>query len=259
MFGKIKPYVPWLATSLLAMGFIFSNQSPQINTLRQNLTDLILIGAHPVNSILNAPRVWNENTRMREQLAVMSMKIARLGDSGTEALRLRRMMNFRERSSFKLITAEAIGMNPDPGIRSVLINAGSVDSVRVNDAVIVPTGVVGRIYRVGRRSSAVQLLLDPNLGVAGRIANSYDDGIIHSAGMRKLRLDGIPTSATIEVGDSVITSGLGGVFPQGLLIGYVNKISLNPNRWLLDIAVEPSADLGRLMELFIIQKADSAD
>jgi len=259
MFDKIKPYIPWLATSLLAMGFIFSNQSPQINTLRKNLTDLILIGAHPVNSILNAPRVWNENTRMRGQLAVMSMKIAQLGDSGAEALRLRRMMNFKKRSTYKLIIAEAIGMNPDPGIRSVLINAGSIDSVRVNDAVIDPAGVVGCIYRVGKKSSTVQLLLDPNLGVAGRITNSYDDGIIHSAGLRKLRLDGIPTSATVEVGDSVITSGLGGIFPQGLLIGYVNKISPNPNRWLLDIEVKPSADLGRLMELFIIQKADCAD
>ena len=258
MLDTIKPYLPWLATSLLAFFLIFSNDNKQVEALRSSLSDILVIGTHPINSITKAPRIWNENIRLRARLSEMSLKLAEVGSSGEELKRMRRMLGFRDNFEYRLIAGEVAGMNPDVGVRGVLLNIGTEDGVELNQVVINPDGVVGRIYRVGKSSSAVQLLLDPNLGVAGRLKSNREDGIIHASGRRQLRLDGIPVNASVSLGDSVITSGLGGFFPSGLLIGYTTKAVHASDGWLWDIEVEPTVDFGRLDELFLIRKADSA-
>ncbi len=257
MFGSLKPYVPWLITSLLALGLIFSNDTPQVEALRANLSDLVVIMTHPVSAVLKAPRLWDENVYLRERLAEMSLKFARLGSSGEECERLRSMLAFKEKTSYSLIAGDMVGMNPDIGIRGLLLNVGSDDGVKINQAVIVPDGLVGRIYRVGKRSSNVQLLTDKNIGIAGRLLRNQEDGIVHASVGSSLRLDGIPVTAAVSEGDSVVTSGLGGVFPPGLFIGLTDKVERAPNGWLWRIEVEPAVDFGRLAELFVIQNADS--
>jgi len=259
MFGSIRPYVPWLATSLLALGLIFSSRNPQVKTIRKNLNDLLIIGTQPISSLLKAPRLWEENTRLNRLLTEMSIELGKLCDSGSECIRLRNMLNFKERTSYRLIAADVVGMNPDLSVRSILINVGADDDVEVNQAVIVPEGVIGRVFRVGRWSSAVQLLIDPNIGVAGRLVSNMEDGIVHAAGRRRLILSGVPVTASVEAGDSVITSGLGGIFPPGLLIGRTVKAYHSPGEWLWEIDVEPAVDFGRLGDLFVVLKVDRAE
>ncbi len=259
MFGTIRPYVPWLATSLLALGLTFSSRNPQVKTIRKNLNDLIIIGTQPISSLLKAPRLWEENARLNRLLTEMSIELGKLCDSGSECIRLRNMLDFKERASYRLVAADVVGMNPDLSVRSVAINVGVEDGVEINQAVIVPEGVVGRVFRVGRWSSAVQLLIDPNIGVAGRLVSNSEDGIVHAAGKRRLALSGIPVTAFVDVGDSVITSGLGGIFPSGLLIGCTINAHHSPGEWLWEIDVEPAVDFGRLGELFVVLKVDGAE
>jgi len=196
---------------------------------------------------------------LRRQLAEMSIRLSKTGGSADENQRLRRMLGFKEKSAYSLIAAEVVGMNPDLGIRGILLNAGSKDSVKVDQAVITSDGVVGRIYRVGKRSCAVQLLVDPNFGVAGRLKSSREDGIVHAAGSRRLKLDGVPVTASVIESDSVITSGLDTIFPSGLLIGEVRTAKHRAGAWLWEIEVKPAVDFGRLTELFIIRKIERAE
>lgn len=257
MFGSIKQYVPWLATSLLALGLIFSNDNPQVETLRGNVSDLVVVVGRPLSAVLKAPRLWDENVYLRKKLTEMSLKFAQLGSSGEECERLRSLLELKERTSYNLIAGEVVGTNPDIGIRGILLNIGSDDGVRINQTVIVPDGLVGLIYNVGKNSSRVQLMTDQNLGVAGRLVKSREDGIVHASGSRNLKLEGIPVTASVNVSDSVVTSGLGGVFPPGLFIGYTKKVRRSTNMWLWEIQVEPTVDFMRLEELFVIQNADS--
>jgi len=259
MFGVLKSYLSWLITSLLALGLILSNENMQVNTMRDNFSDLLVIVARPVSNLIRAPRLWGENARLRKQLAELSIKVADISDSAVETERLRHMLDFRERSAYELVATEVIGMNPDFGIRGILVDAGSEDGVEINQAVITPDGVVGRVYRAGKRSSAVQLLLDPNSGVAARLGRSREVGIVHAAGGRRLRLDGVPVTAAVGTGDSVITSGLGGVFPPGLLIGVTRSVNHRAVDWLWQIELQPAVDFGHLYELFVVRTAERAE
>ena len=259
MFGTLKPYLPWLGTSLIALIFILSNDNHQVKALRGNFSDLIVVGTSPFSSVLKAPRLWNENKRLRKRLSEMSIRLADLNSSGAECQRLRRMLGFREKSEYRLIVAEVVGINPDMGVRGMLLNVGQDDGVEINHAVIIPDGVVGRIYRVGKGSSAVQLLLDPNIGIAGRLVGNREDGIVHAAGGRKLKLDGIPVTVEVSMGDSVITSGLGGLFPPGLLIGYTGRVQHSASDWLWEVIIDPAVNFGSLDELFVILKSDNAE
>ncbi len=256
MFGAFRPYIPWLATTALALGLIFSNRNPQIETLRGRLTDLVVVCTKPVSSALEAPRLWIENRRIRKLLTEMSLELARLGESSAETQRLRQLLEFSEHSGFELIAAEVVGMNPDMGVRGILIDRGRGDGVEVNQAAIVPEGLVGRIYRVGDGSAAVQLIIDHNIGVAGRLMRSRENGIIHYAGGNRLSLDGLPVTASIEAGDTVVTSGLGGIFPAGVFIGVITNVSPAPDGWLLDVEVAPGVDYGRLEELFVVRETN---
>ncbi|NQT35714.1 rod shape-determining protein MreC [bacterium] len=259
MFGTLKPYLPWLGTSLIALLLILSNDNQQVKALRGNFSDLIVVGTSPFSSVLKAPRLWNENIRLHKRLSEMSIMLADLSSSGEECQRLRRMLDLREKSEYRLIVAEVVGINPDMGVRGMLLNVGRDDGVKINHTVIIPDGVVGRIYRVGKSSSAVQLLLDPNIGIAGRLVSNREDGIVHAAGGRKLKLDGIPITVKVSMGDSVITSGLGGLFPPGLLIGYTSRVQHSASDWLWEVIIDPAVNFGSLDELFVILKSDNAE
>ena len=257
MFGILRPYLPWLATTVVSLVLIFSNNNPQVDVLRGRLSDAIAVATRPVSGVLKAIRLWEENKRLRHLLAKMSIEIASVDEAFAENLRLRRMLDFRDRSDFELVAAKVVGMSPDPGIRGLLINRGASDGLVRNSAVVCAEGVVGRLYRVGQHTSTVQLLLDHNMGIAGRLAKGRDNGIIHSEGRSRLQMDGVPISVQVEIDDVVITSGLGGIFPPGLKIGMVESVQPSDNGWLWEILITPCVDFERLEELFIITGSGS--
>ncbi|MCF7809883.1 rod shape-determining protein MreC [bacterium] len=256
MLDPLKPYVPWLAAILLALGLIFSNDNTQVNAIRAGISDCIVVITHPFRTTLQAPRVWDENKYLRKRLAEMSLGLARLGKSGAECERLRRMLDFKQNAKYKLTAGDVIARNPESGLRSLVLNIGYMDSIKVNQAVITPEGLVGRVHRVNKESCVVQLLSDPNIGVAGRLTSNNEDGIVHSVGSSDLRFDGVPATVNVEQGDSLVTSGSGNVFPSNLFIGSVIEVKRASNGWLLDIRVQPAVNYRLLDELFVISDAD---
>ena len=256
MLDPLKPYVPWLATILLALGLIFSNNNIQVNALRAGLSDGIVMLSRPFSSIHQAPRVWEENKHLRRSLAEMSVNMARLGKTGAECERLRRMLEFKQRNTYNLIAGDVITRNSELGLRNVVLNIGSKDCVKVNQAAITPEGLVGRVHRVNDKNCIVQLLSDPNIGIAGRLLSNNEDGIVHVTGSDDLRFDGVPATVKVEIGDSVVTSGSGNIFPPNLFIGSVNRVRKASDGWLLDIRLQPAVNYRLLDELFVIRDAD---
>jgi len=254
MYNIIKPYLIWLATTILSLILIITNQNPQGEALRGRLSDLISIGVYPVASLLKGMSVWQENNRLREILAQMSLELASSIESRTENEILRDMLGFKKRSDYEITAAEVIGLCIEPGVIGLLINKGTEDSINVNQAVISPQGVIGRIRRAGKSSAVVQLLTDPNLGIAGKLLTSREHGIIHAAKWGRLVLDGVPVSTEVTIGDTIVTSGLGGVFPSGLMVGIATNVKPAPNGWLWIITIEPKVEFGRLEEVFVVQE-----
>jgi rod shape-determining protein MreC len=258
MLDPLKPYVPWLAAILLALGLIFSNDNNQVNVIRAGMSDCIVVLSKPFRTTLQAPHVWEENKYLRKRLAEMSLSMARLGKTGAECERLRIMLDFRQKNKYNLIAGDVIARNPESGLRSLMLNVGFMDSIKVNQAVITPEGLVGRVHRVNKESCIVQLLSDPNIGIAGRLTSNNEDGIVHAAGSGDLKFDGVPATVDVIPGDSLVTSGSGNIFPPNLFIGFTSRVKRASNGWLLDIWVQPAVNYRLLDELFVISDADSS-
>jgi rod shape-determining protein MreC len=118
--------------------------------------------------------------------------------------------------------------------------------------VIVPSGVVGKTVSADRYSAVVQLLYDPACKVAARVQSSRTLGIVAYLGGKYLSLTNVPADQKIAVGDSVISSGLGGIFPEGLYIGRVVDIHKKEGEMFYEIDIEPGANFSLLEELFVI-------
>jgi len=252
MLGALKRSIPWLITSALSLLFILWSRDQQVAPLQGQVSDLVAIGAYPVSAGVKVTALWSENRRLRRQLVDKTLLETEARELIQQNERLRQLLDFRARTTFNLIAAEVIGYSSDEGVRGLLINRGAESGVTPNQAVITADGLVGRVFRVHSGSAAVQLLNDPNLGVAARLVNAQESGIIHSAGPGILRLDGVPVSATAVIGDSVVTSGQGGIFPPGILIGHTTKVYPSMEGWLLTVELKPSVDLRRVEEVFVV-------
>ena len=252
MLNLLRPFAPWAATTVLSALLLITNRNPPGEVLRAHLSEFLIYVASPFSAVGEAVTLWRENRELRELLAGMTLELAAHNESWNENERLRRMMEFQSQQSYQLIPAEVVGFTEDLDLRGLLIDKGSEDSVQVDMAVITVEGIVGRIYRVSTRSSIVQLITDLNIGVATRLQTSREDGIIHAGGSGSLTMDMVPVSATVNIGDTIVTSGLDRVFPKGLPVGTVAGKSPNENGWLWDIKAAPFAQFNKLEEVFIV-------
>jgi rod shape-determining protein MreC len=259
MLGAIKRLLPWLLTTALSIAMILLSRDQEMAPLQGQVNDLVAMGGYPISAGVRIFAIWSTNRLLRSQLAAQTLERSEYEEVLRENERLRRMLDYKSRSPLNLIAAEVVGFSSDEGVKGLLINRGSYDGITTNQAVISPEGLVGRVFRVSDNSAAVQLLGDPNLGVAARIIKAQESGIVHAAGTGRLKLDGVPVSATANIGDSVVTTGQGGIFPPGILIGFTTKIYPSMEGWLLTVELKPGVDLRRVEEVFVIRSLTASE
>ena len=131
----------------------------------------------------------------------------------------------RQAPDHQRLTASVIGQDPNPAVRSIVIDKGSADGIRVGMPVESARGLVGQVYRTTPNSSQVVLITDSSSAIPARLGNSRATGILRGGGLGGvLTIEWIDLKHDIEVGEVVLTSGLGGRFPQDLVIGRVIEV-----------------------------------
>ena len=195
--------------------------------------------------------VRDENKKLKEQ--VSRLQVQRQEDRAlmSEVRGLRELLDFRASSSFETIAATLIGSSPSPEFRTVTINKGKADGVRPDMAVITPAGVVGRIITPNARASQVQLLIDRNAAAGAMLERSRSQGIVVGGGSNYLNVNYLSRMSDIRTDDQVVTSGVDGIYPKGLLIGKVESFQLG----ILDfteIVIRPAVDFSSLEHVLII-------
>ncbi|MBT7619157.1 MAG: rod shape-determining protein MreC [Calditrichaeota bacterium] len=257
MFSTLRPFFSWIAITALSLILILTNQNPQGELLRGRFADFIITIAYPVTIPIKGFQVWRQNKELHATLAEMSIELAANLEYKLENSMLRELIGFKASSDLDLISAEVIGISSDPGIKGFTINKGRKDGIVADSPVISLKGIVGLIHRLGDSSCLVQLLSDPNLGIAGRLRRSREDGIVHSSSKGLLKFDGVPVSSSVAIGDTVLSSGLGGFFPPGIIIGYVTEFEPDANGWLWQISLVPCVEYGQLEDVFIVREAEN--
>ena len=253
LFSPSREYFALVVTIVISAVLIRTNDVPQMTRVRAQVESVVAVLTSPFRFIPHAVNLWKENEGLRRQNLALFQENTRLKEALNENLRLRQLLGFKEREPSSVIAAEVIGRGTPLLPNRLLLNMGSRDGVKNRAAVVTASGLVGKIIGVGPSSAVVGILLDRNMGVAAMLQSSRVDGIVHWDGGRELRLDHIPITIDVQPGERVITSGMGGVYPKGLVIGTVRDVQDASDRLFKIIKVAPSIDFRRLEEVFVLE------
>ncbi len=151
-----------------------------------------------------------------------------------------------------------IGRPTNSWERVITIDRGSADGVKVEMPVLAAKGLLGQTISVTKHSARVRLITDARSGVAGMVQANRAEGLVKGSIEGDVSLEFVSKETTVKPGDVVVTSGLGGVYPKGLLVGEVISAAKTPSSLYQDIRVEPIANLAGLEEVVVLTGAAPA-
>jgi rod shape-determining protein MreC len=193
-----------------------------------------------------------ENTRLQREMATLRRRLDQLQEQALETQRLERLLAMRQTSKTEFLTARVVGKDATNWFKSLVLDRGSLEGVRRNQPVLAPDGLVGRVVEVTPISARVQLVTDPVNAVGGLIQRTRVTGIVSGNLGAGARVRYLPLMANVVVGDEVVTSGMGGVFPKGISIGRITAVERRSGALFQEATLQPAVDLSRLEEVLIL-------
>lgn len=209
----------------------------------------------PIGALIAGLRLAPARQSNDTDTEIQSLKeeIIRLREVKEENQRLKSLLNFtQEQPDFQFLGARVIGIDPTGLIQAIVVDRGSKDGIKEGMAVVAPGGLVGQVTDVFESSARVLLITDPRSAVAAIGQRSRSQGVVRGNPDRSLAWDYVPQGDDVKEGDLVISSGLGGVFPKGLLIGQVKSVRRQDVAIFQEVHVEPAARMQELDSLLII-------
>ncbi len=210
-----------------------------------------------IRDLVNSPRdVARLQTRIGElegENAQLRDQIISLEEQAAEAEVLGALLNYaRTRPESRYLSTNVIGLDPSPFVRSVNIGAGSDRGVLHGMPVVTDDGLVGRITEVTASTSRVQLITDPALAVNVQLQGSRVDGLLAAQPNGELWVELIDQNATVEPGELVLTSGLGGAFPADIPVGHVISVRRRDFELFQRAVIQPTVNFDDLEIILLI-------
>ena len=194
-----------------------------------------------------------ENEQLKEENARLRQETYHAREGLQELARLHTLVRFDDKWDYPSVTSRVVGHNPGRFLTTMVINRGTEHGVHENMPVFSMNGLVGKVSKATLNHSRVQLLVDPNLKLSVMDRKTRVVGFLES--MDGVRLTAmVPTHAGIRAGDTLITSGLGGIFPKGIPVGTVKDIRKSDLDVMRQMDVEPFQDFTTLEEVFVMEK-----
>ena len=197
--------------------------------------------------------VQRDNQRLREETKWLRQENHRYLEAYLQYQRLQRLLNFREQTPLDVIAAAVVGRNANSWTEIIYINRGTRDKVAKGLPVVTHEGLVGQVIHAAPALSQVMLLTDFRSGVDALVQRTRASGVVAGRGRHLAELKFLPVGADLQPGDRLISSGMGGVFPKGLIIGEVKDIHRN-GRQTQQVEIQPSVDFSHLEEVLVLVK-----
>lgn len=210
------------------------------------------VGASVKDNAASHNQLVAENRELRNQLLVANARLTRLQTAALDNAQLRELLNVAERNGLDVQLAPILDIDLDPVRQRLVLDSGSRAGVHVGQAVIDAGGLMGQVIAVTPAHSTVLLLTDPDHAVPVAVARNGVRLIVYGRGDR-LELRDIPLSAGVEVGDEIVTSGLGGRFPAGFPVGKIIKLRPDDTHAFLVGELEPAAKLDRGRNVLLLR------
>ena len=198
-----------------------------------------------------------ENKVLKKRIAELEEENHRIKEMKLANERLRQLLSFREKNSPSMIGAEVIGQDPSSWFKSITIDRGERDGVKKGMAVISPAGVIGQILKTAPHYATVLLITDYSSAIDSIVERTRAKAIVEGKGENRCRLKYLLRADEVALGDVVVTSGLGGNFPKGLMVGEIKKVDKKGHGVFQFAELIPSVDMTQLEEVFIIMEPPS--
>jgi len=198
-------------------------------------------------------RTHRENERLKRELEQLKLETAITNELLIENERLRDLLGFKKLQPLNSVTAQVIGKESSPSSRTVTINKGAEDGIDKDMAVITAAGVVGKVHAVLPGIAKVILLTDPGSTLAVRVQRNREEGLLEGK-LARCALKYVSYYADIQEGDLLVTSGLDGIYPKGLPVARVVKVTKHEASAFQTVVAEPTVGLSRLEEALVLRK-----
>ena len=236
-----------------------------VEAMRTAVESLIV---HPLRYIINVPadliqwtsesissqkELVDENRRLKDQQLKAQVSLQKLSILEKENERLRRMLSAQPKVGEKVLIAELLSIDMDPYRQQVVLNKGQHHSVYHGQPVIDAWGVMGQVVHIGEYSSTAMLITDPSHAIPVQVnRNGLRSTVFGNGQTDNLELKYIPHNADIEIGDLIITSGLGGRFPPNYPVGRITSIERPAGETFANVIAQPIAHIDRSREILLV-------
>tara|TARA_A200000113_G_scaffold211584_1_gene212394 strand:+ start:1053 stop:1943 length:891 start_codon:yes stop_codon:yes gene_type:complete len=216
-----------------------------------NLPGLML--SESAQRLTSQEQLLAENQKLNNQLLLMSEKLQQFEVISKENAQLRELLQAPVRESSRKMVAELMAVDKNPYSQQVVINKGAIDGVYLSQPVLDDKGIVGQVMEVGSTNSRVLLIADVTHAIPVRsLRNDIRFIATGSGALNELFLEHVPHSVDIQEGDTLISSGLGNVFPDGYPVAKVTQVVRDESRPFARVIVKPLANLDRLRHLLLL-------
>ena len=241
------------AAVVLSLLFMALDQTAPVLFLKKEIGSLTRAGQMVFSWTPRLLQVRKENQRLIMKLGKLSLKEDQYREALLENRRLRKLLGLKKQSNFDFIPAEVVGIKTIgiPGL--VYLNVGWEDGCKKNMVLMTDRGVVGKIVSVSKSTSVGELLTDPNFRISAKVERSRVLGIVRWLYGNVCILEGVPRGSDVKVGDLIITSGYSQIYPPGLIIGKVFKVSQKERDLFQKIFLRTGVDFGTIEELLVLK------
>lgn len=199
-----------------------------------------------------------QNEELRKKLDEMDNEIFRLEEVQKENSRLKQLLQFGKDIPRKKVLAQVVGWDSSNEFKVLRINKGRSDGIKLMSPVITMTGLVGYVYRVTNNYSDILTILDQNNRVDAIVARTRSHGIVEGVSGFKCRLKYVIRTQEVQVGDEVLTAGLGQIYPKGIRVGTITDIDKENYGITQAIELTPAVDFNRLEEVVVLLEEELA-
>ena len=265
MTSQARKFIIPILIFLLAFSLISANLHSREN---MSFFESLVVGiSAPVQKVVwgiigGVGNVWRgyfylvglekENKDLKRELQELKLQMNRYREADLANERLRALLNFKKSIATPLLPAQLVAFDPSGWFQTILIDKGRNDGVVLDMAVVSAEGLVGRVIGVGNHHAKVLLILDGNSAVDAYIQRSRARGVLVGLGRELCLLKYVQRNEDVQVGDKVISSGMGGVFPKGLLVGTVQEVVRASSGLFQRVEVEPAVNFSRLEEVLVV-------
>jgi len=247
-----REYVIFTILILISIILLSSNDNRQLHAIRSYTVGFLGYFQNAVSIFPNIFELQRENQLLRQLNVSLSDEVSRLRGSRLENMRLRTLLQLKERSQFSVAAADVVGKSMSLLRNTITLNIGEANGVKPDMPIISESGLVGKVIAVSQHFSIGQVMMNKDFRASAKVLRTGIDGIISWNGGEVVRLRNIAKKQDIREGDMVVTSDYSNIFPRDIKIGTVVRISEKPGSLMKDVDVAPTVDFTTLEQVFIV-------